>query len=51
MREECEKTAMGSNLGRFVLISDFEILSGTDERNRPRNMSANEFAHWLLELR
>ena len=33
------------------MISRFEILSGTDERNKPRNMSASEFTHWLLELR
>ena len=38
---ECVKTAMGSILG---------ILSGTDERNRLRNMSASEFTNWLLEM-
>ena len=42
---ECEKTVTGSNLGQCTLISDIEILSGTDERNRPRNMSAGEFTH------
>ena len=42
----CVKTTTGSNL----VISRFEILSGTDERNRPWNMSASEFTHWLLEL-
>ena len=47
---ECEKMATGSNFGMCTLISDIEILSGTDERNRPRNMSASEFTHWLLEL-
>ena len=33
------------------MISRFEILSGTDESNRPQNMSASECTHWLLELR
>ena len=32
------------------MISRFEILSGTDERNTPQSMSATEFTHWLLEL-
>ena len=53
---ECEETATGSNLSRRTLISDIEIgdsvlSSRSDERNRPRNMSASEFTHWLLELR
>ena len=40
----------GLNLDRFKLITDFEILSGTDERNRHRNMSFSEFIHCVLEL-
>ena len=32
------------------MISRFETLSGTDERNRPRNMSTIEFTHWLTDL-
>ena len=47
---ECEKTATGSNLGRYTLICDIEILSGTDDKNRPGNMSASEFTNNLLEL-
>ena len=32
------------------MILRFEILFGIDERNRPQNKPAREFAHRLLEL-
>ena len=40
-----EKMPTGSNIGRgtLIVISSIEVMSSTDETNRPRNMSTSEF--------